>query len=262
MRLSVSNIAWKYEHDEEMHKYLAGAGFQGIEIAPTRILAENPYDRIPEALEYAERINREYGLAIASMQSIWYSRPERLFGNDEERQSLIEYTRKALDFAKAIRCGNLVFGCPKNRRLVPGAGLDIAIEFFRTLAGMASRSQACIAIEANPPIYGTDYITTTAEAFAVTSEVDRNGVTVNVDIGAMIYNQEDPYLLAKKIGLISHVHVSEPALVPIERRAMHREIANILRAEEYSGFVSLEMRDLGDIEAVRRSADYMKEIFG
>ena len=42
MNLSISNIAWKAEYDSEMYKYLETTGFNGLEIAPTRIFPENP----------------------------------------------------------------------------------------------------------------------------------------------------------------------------------------------------------------------------
>ena len=38
------------------------------------------------------------------MQSIWFGRQERLFGSEEEREILIDYTKKAVDFAVAIQC--------------------------------------------------------------------------------------------------------------------------------------------------------------
>lgn len=52
---------------------------------------------------------------MISMQSIWYGRTEKLFGTEEERNLLLDYTKSAVDFAAAIGCKNLVFGCPKNR---------------------------------------------------------------------------------------------------------------------------------------------------
>lgn len=41
---------------------------------------------------------------------------------------------------------------------------------------------------------------------------------------------------------INHVHISEPALKPIEQRTMHKELWALLNVEGYNGFVSVEMR--------------------
>ena len=47
--------------------------------------------------------------SVASMQSIWYQRTEKLFGSEAERETLLSYTKQAIDFAEAAGCPNLVF---------------------------------------------------------------------------------------------------------------------------------------------------------
>ena len=49
MKLSVSNIAWSPERDETVLILLKKHGFSGVEIAPTRLFPEAPYDKIEEA---------------------------------------------------------------------------------------------------------------------------------------------------------------------------------------------------------------------
>ena len=113
MKLSISNIAWEASADEQMQQKLQELNFQGLEIAPTRIFPSSPYDNLPEAKTWAEALHRKYGLTIPSMQSIWFGRQEMLFGAEAEREALLAYTKKAIDFAAAMGCHNLVFGCPK-----------------------------------------------------------------------------------------------------------------------------------------------------
>ncbi len=45
MKLSVSNIAWDISYNEEMYGYLDEIGFSGLEIAPTKIIPDAPYDQ-------------------------------------------------------------------------------------------------------------------------------------------------------------------------------------------------------------------------
>lgn len=115
MKLSISNIAWSPQVDDEMYRFLQESGYSGIEIAPTRLFPDAPYAHCGEAQAFAVWLKETYGLAVSSMQSIWYGRKEKLFGTVEDRLVLTEYTKKAIDFASQIGCGNLVFGCPKNR---------------------------------------------------------------------------------------------------------------------------------------------------
>ena len=49
MKLSISNIAWSTEHDNTMYQFLKDNGFDGLEIAPTRIFPEKPYEHLSEA---------------------------------------------------------------------------------------------------------------------------------------------------------------------------------------------------------------------
>ena len=74
MKLSVSNIAWSSENDASMYNALKDIGFNGLEIAPTRIFVDAPYDNITAAAEWSRNIYKNYGLSISSMQSIWYGR--------------------------------------------------------------------------------------------------------------------------------------------------------------------------------------------
>ncbi len=79
MKLSISNIAWSSENDEEMYKYISDNKFSGLEIAPTRIFANDPYNQLDKAKEFAEKLEQNYNLKISSMQSIWFGKQEKIF---------------------------------------------------------------------------------------------------------------------------------------------------------------------------------------
>ena len=136
-KLSISNIGWAAENDAVVYEWMKKYGFSGLEIAPTRIFPEAPYDRNGAAKVWSENLKNEYGFQISSMQSIWFGKQEKLFGTPEERKILLDYTKKAIDFSAAIGCKNLVFGCPRNRYLPEGMNDDIAVSFFRELGNYA-----------------------------------------------------------------------------------------------------------------------------
>lgn len=258
MKLSISNIAWGAEHDTEMHQYLHEVGFTGLEIAPTRLFPEAPYDRLLEAKEWARQLKEKYSLEIPSMQSIWYGHQEKIFGTKEERQILIDYTKKAVDFAEAIGCKNLVFGNPKNRDTddIPG-NYPIAIDFFREIGDYAAEHCTIIAIEANPPIYNTRFINRTEQAVEIAYKCGSPGIKVNVDLGTIIYNEEDIQYLKQIPEYINHVHISEPGLNLIEQREIHVVLIRVLKDIDYKGYLSIEMGNKGDIDAVKESIGYL-----
>ena len=260
MKLSISNIAWAAEDDEKIYGMMKEYSFTGLEIAPTRIFPEAPYDKLEEASKWREEICGKYGFDIPSMQSIWYGRKELLFGSAEDRKTLLDYTKKAIDFAAAVHCGNLVFGCPKNRNIPEGGSSIEGIAFFRELGEYAESKGTCIGIEANPTIYGTNYIIGTREAIDLVNEVKSKGIRLNVDLGTMIHNDEGAEVLKGNVFLINHVHISEPGLKPIEKRGLHEEILKVLAGEGYDRYVSIEMGRTEDTGIVRERLEYLRSI--
>ena len=264
MKLSVSNIAWSAEDDVRMYEFLEEQGISGVEIAPTRIFAESPYDKVSEIASFSRDLSENYGLMISSIQSIWYGVSENMFTTKENRLFLLEYTKKAIEFASAARCNNIVFGCPKNRKC-NGDFTDsysIAVEFFHVLGKYAAEHGTVVSMEANPEIYGTDFITTTPMAIQLVKDVNSHGFKVNLDVGAMVCNEEDSLCLRQDCNLINHVHISEPYLVPVEKRPLHEDLCQVLTGFGYEGYISLENKNNNDIQALQNQILYMKSVFG
>lgn len=261
MKLSISNIAWSKEDDERVYALMKKYGYSGLEIAPTRIFPENPYADLESAKKWSEELKKEYDFSIPSMQSIWYGRQEKIFGTAEERAILLSYTRKAIDFAVAVGCGNLVFGCPRNRNLPEGADLSTAISFFKELGEYARLRGTTIGMEANPTIYNTNYINDTKAALKLIKEVDSPGFLLNLDVGTMLQNKEDVKELIENVRYINHVHISEPGLKVIEEREVHKDLCKILRKESYYGFISIEMGKTDDISKIERILKYIRSVF-
>ncbi len=259
MKLAISNIAFEAQDDEYFYGLMRKLGFCGLEIAPTRIIAQSPYDNNEIIYDFSRRIKTEYGLDIASMQSIWFGVSQRIFGTEEERNFLVDYTKKAIDFAHAANCKNLVFGCPRNRVIDSDEQYPIAVEFFRQLGDYAASRGTVVAIEANPPIYNTNFINNDTDALKLWKDVSSDGFKINLDMGTVIHNEED--ITALDFSAISHVHLSEPGLVKPKERALHNQLAELMRQANYKGYVSIEMKkglERGEIEQVM---NYTKEVF-
>lgn len=261
MKLSISNIAWTAENDEAVYKLMRDNNFVGLEIAPTRIFPDNPYDKTEEAKQWADKLYANQELRVSSMQSIWYGRQEKLFGSDAERDALKNYTKKAIDFAKAIGCGNLVFGCPRNRSIPEGADEQIAIDFFKEIGDYAAEQGTVVAMEANPPIYNTNYINDTIAAVELIEKVDSKGFLLNLDVGTIIENNEEIAVLKGKECLINHVHISEPGLKAIETRELHKELSKLLNDCGYNKYISIEVSRQESLDALDKMMNYAKKLF-
>lgn len=261
MKLSISNIAWDSENDKKVYELMKKYSYEGLEIAPTKVFLENPYEKLEKADMWRKDLNDKYGFKISSMQSIWYGKKERLFGTDEERKELQNYTEKAIDFAKIIECKNLVFGSPKNRNLEENENPGKAKEFFKSIGEYAFKNNTVIGMEANPTIYNTNYINDTKSALELIKTVDSRGFLLNLDIGTVISNNENIEEILGNVEYINHVHISEPWLKIIEKREIHKKLKSILKNEDYKGFVSVEMAKVERIEEVEKVMEYVREVF-
>ena len=222
-QLAISNIAWQKDDDETVYAAMQQAGFTGLELAPTRIFSEAPYENLTSALLFGGYLKNRWGFSVPSLQSIWYGQKGNIF-DPADTEHLLDYTAQAFQFAHSLNCPSLVFGCPKNRMRPLGANDAAAEAFFMQAGNLAARYGVHLALEANPPMY-TNYLNF---------------------IDDMQY--------------VSHVHISEPGLVPIERRPEHKELALLLGAVGYRGFVSVEMAHT-DVDTIRRTMDYIAEVF-
>lgn len=169
--------------------------------------------------------------------------------------------KKAIDFAAAVGCKNIVFGCPRNRAVPQAADPEQGVSFFREIGKYAAQKGTAIGMEANPPVYHTNYINDTLSALELIEQVDLPGFRLNLDVGTMIENQEELSLLAGKVRLINHVHISEPALKPIENRTLHAELKNVLAAEDYQGYVSIEMGKTEELSMLEEAMAYVGSVF-
>lgn len=257
--LSASNIGWPKEYDEAMYAALQAAGFAGVEIAPTRIFPAPPYDNLSAAALFGGYLHQKYGLAVPSMQSIWYGQTGNIFV-PEEAEALLGYTEEAFAFAHALHCPSLVFGCPKNRRRPEGADPAAAEAFFDKAGRLAQRYGVRLAIEANSPRY-TNYLNTTAEVFALVKKLGNPGLAVNLDLGAILDNGERLRDFAADLAWVSHVHISEPGLAPVQPRPEQQELALMLGAVGYRGFVSIEMSADETDKPMLAAMQHIAEVF-
>lgn len=259
IKLAASNIGWSKEDDERMYGVLQKLGYQGLEIAPTRIFPEQPYDCAPSVTLFAGYLYQRYGLVIPSMQSILNGKTENLF-DEAGAFALTAYLDQAYHFAAACRCPNLVFGCPRNRQLPQGADVTAADDFFRENGLLAARAGTALALEPVPPCYGTNFLNRTTDTMAYVKRLGVPGLGVNLDVGAMLTNGETAADIVAGLGLVHHVHISEPGLAPIQPHPIHRELALLLKGLGYQGFVSVEMKTT-DADTMTRALEYVAEVF-
>ncbi|RIL09481.1 MAG: sugar phosphate isomerase/epimerase [Proteobacteria bacterium] len=255
-KIVLSNIAWEPAQNSDvipvMHRY----GVNAVEVAPAKINPNPSLITEQMAKDYRSFWN-DRGIEIVSMQALLFGAPPTaIFEGPELQKAMINHFSQIFKIAGILGARRLVFGSPKNRlkgKLEMAQALDIATPFFRKLGDMAVQHGTMLCIEPNPPYYGCDFVTTSSEALELVKLVGSPGFGLHLDSGGMSIVGEDicSALIATK-DQIGHFHISEKDLAPLGNGSVNHEVfAQTLRAINYNGWLSIEMKC---------SADYLNDI--
>lgn len=270
-KLAISNIAWTQPEDEAVYSLMQKYGFQGLEIAPSRIW-ESPYTQTDSAVQAFNALIKGKGLSIVAFQSLLFGRPElSIFHDNKLRLDTLNHLKKNICLAHKLGASALVFGSPKNRVIgntEPVLAKKIALDFFQELGEYAGDKSTCFCLEPNPKIYETDFLCTTKEALDFVRTVDTPGLKINIDLGTIIANNEDiESTMEKALPYAGHLHISEPFLKKIEfNETRHKKIKQLIDMFGYKKTISIEMKvsdkqetRLATIEA---TLDFVSRIYG
>ncbi len=251
MRLAISNIAWEPTRDHRVAAQMRKHGFSGVEIAPTKYWRQ-PLAATAAQVESVRSYWQDEGLPIIALQSLLFgSAGLAIFSDSAARQAMAGYLTGIIRLGAQLGAGVLVFGSPKNRlrgTLSVQAADEIAIPFFQELGAIAAGEGVCLCIEPNPVAYGCDWITTSTDGLRLVNAVASPGFGLHLDTAGMTLSGDAiGAAVSGAAGAIRHFHASAPNLAPVGDDAAvdHAAAAKALRAENYSGFISIEMRDAG-----------------
>ncbi|MEB3351445.1 MAG: TIM barrel protein [Cyanobacteriota bacterium] len=219
MTISISNIAWEVPQDADVAAILQRHRVGMIDIAPGKYFPDFA-QADAAAMAVVRRWWQERGIAIVGMQALLFGTEGlNLFGPPAVRQRMLDHLGHVCRIGAGLGACRLVFGSPKNRDrsgLDDAQTLDLAVAFFARLAAIAAGHGVVVCLEPNPPCYGANFMTTTAETAAVVEAVNHPAIRLQFDSGALHLNNEPPAaVLAAHGSLVGHVHASEPQLLPV-----------------------------------------------
>jgi sugar phosphate isomerase/epimerase len=266
MKLAISNLAWKKEHDEEMLSFLQTTKFSGIECVPEHLPQNFPLSS-KEELNKLKLKHREIGLPLISIQSILFN-TESLFLFKEEinRERLFQHMMNVIDFTSHLGIKNIVFGSPKNRfisdSISQDEAFDLAYLFFKKLAHYAIEKNTIVSLEPNASDYGANFLTTTKETLDFLEKVNSPGLRLNLDFSTIKLNQSNAReVIQQSFPFINHIHLSEPFLKPLpEDENLHTEIRNTLTELNYDKYVSIEML-YTDVQTAKDKIKFVEGIY-
>lgn len=270
MNLSISNIAWNAEEDNNVLGVLRGYNITALEVAPTKIW-NDPVNCSIEEIEKYRLKWEDCGIKIVAMQSLLFGQPNLvLFEDENTRTQMKNYLKKIIEIAGVLGIKALVFGSPKNRlsgHLNKLEQISIASSFFNEVGQYAVDNNLIFCIEPNPHQYGCDFVTNTQQGIDLVKEVNHPGFQLHLDTGALILNEENfAESIENSLPYLAHFHISEPYLnlVGSGTHNHHHEISKILKELNYENHISIEMKNAllpSNVESVRRVLDFVSEIY-
>ena len=246
MRLAISNIAWDVPEDEALARLLRRYAVDAIDVAPSKYFAD-PVHAADQDIARVKLWWADRGMAITGMQSLLFGTTGlNLFGSAQVQKAMLGHLAAVCRIGAGLGATRLVFGSPKNRDrsgLSDPEALEVAVPFFRRLGDIAQACGVLICLEPNPPRYGANFMTTTAETAGVVEQVGHAAIRMQLDVGALTINGEDAATeLARSAGLVGHVHLSEPDLLPLGDGATdHAKVHAALELYLSNPLVSIEM---------------------
>lgn len=246
MRLAISNIAWDTSEDEDIAKLLKRYGVDAIDIAPGKYFPE-PVKATDEEIAFVKRWWAERGIEITGMQALLFGKAGlNVFGTPKVQDAMLQHLTAVCRIGSGLGATRLVFGSPKNRDrngLNDEQAMEIAIPFFRRLGDIAQSYGVVICLEPNPPCYGANFMTASADTARVVKQVAHPAIRIQLDTGALTINDETPTKALQNSAMqIGHIHASEPDLVPLgDGRTDHAMVAACLKRRLPAHIVSIEM---------------------
>lgn len=259
-KISISQIAWKPEHDRNAYRVMQKVGISCIETTPARFWSDPDRADKEETAERIEELKR-YDITPLAMQALLFGRRDLvIFGDPEARLATLNYLKHLIIATATAGFSVLVFGSPRNKlkgALPHEEAMKIATEFFQKVAEFAKGRKIDFCIEPTPSIYGADFIETTIEAVNLVKRCDFENLKINLDLGTL---RSEADTLEKSLEFFleyaGHFHVSEFKLVPIGLDFdLHNRVSEVLKRNDYERAVSIEMLPLNDFDP-----EYMEKV--
>ena len=194
-------------------------GIDAVDVAPGKYFPD-PANASDDDIKRVRAWWAERGIEITGMQALLFGTSGlNVFGPTDVQDAMLAHLAAVCRIGAGLGAVRVVFGSPKNRDrsgLTDQEAMAVAVPFFRRLGDIAAANGVFICLEPNPPCYGANFMTTSAETAQVVEQVAHPAIRMQLDTGALTINGEDVAgVLEKYAHLIGHVHASEPDLLPL-----------------------------------------------
>lgn len=264
MALSISNIAWNPNLDRSVAELLCKHDVHYIDIAPGKYF-NNLMEADTQEILSVKRFWNMRGISIIGMQSLFYgTKGFNIFG--ESYIVMLSYLDIICKTASILGARFLTFGSPKNRDrsgLSDSETLDKALSFFYMAGKIAQNHSVVLCLEPNPKEYGANFLTTTKETYNFVKMLNHPCIKLQLDVGALILNDEKNTVIDICSDMIGHVHISEPQLKPIgTNQDEHLVFSLVIKKLKSNKTIEMLTADTKDpLKDIEKSLVFVKELY-
>ena len=237
--LCVSNICVDKITQCQLACVLKLHGIQNIQIAPTKLIqCWNDLENLDLSLY------KNLGLNVYSFQSITYTLNNLNIFDKETQNQLYKHIIKVIDFSEMNNVKVLVFGCPRNRKVLDKS-LDnnkIFIDFFKKIGDYLDGKNLKICLENNSRDYNCNFINTIKECSYIVRNINKDNIKMMIDLGNAVMENDDWYYIKKDMDIIYNIDIAHPYMKDFSEVHESNQIFNfVIKNNNYSKIINLEM---------------------
>tara|TARA_Y100000768_G_C23960477_1_gene675097 strand:+ start:239 stop:1840 length:1602 start_codon:yes stop_codon:yes gene_type:complete len=238
-KLCISNICVNTISQIQLASILKLYNIKNIQIAPTKLI--KTWNEL-ENLDLS--IYKNLGLNIYSFQSLTYTLDDLNIFDLNTQDKLYKHLTKVIDYAEKNNVKILVFGCPKNRKILDKT-LDnnkIFIDFFKKIGDYLDGKNIKICLENNSKYYNCNFINTIEECSNFIRKINKNNIKMMVDLGNAVMEKDDWYYLKKHIDIIYNIDIAHSYMKDFSEIHESNVIFNfVIKNNNYNKIINLEM---------------------
>lgn len=250
-KLCISNICVNQISQLQFAHIVKLFGIRNIQIAPTKLIE---WDNL-EKLDLS--IYTDIGLNVFSFQSITYTL-DHLNIFSENNENLSNHLKNVIDCAVKHKVKVLVFGCPKNRKIIDfnTDNNAIFVEFFKHLGDYCQDKDVTICLENNSKKYNCNFINTIDECANLIRQINKPNIKMMVDLGNAVMENDSWFYLKKHMDILYNVDIAHEYMRDFsELHESHSIFKFILDNNHYNYMKNLEMliKDENEIDILCQS---------